>query len=46
MLLDDSVIQYHWEAPSILVSAHVLVGEPDPTLGSSPRACFAGTCAS
>jgi hypothetical protein len=26
--------------------AHVLVGEPDYTLGSSPRACFAGTCAS
>src|SRR5580693_5197276 len=25
--------------------AHVLVGEPDSTLGSSPMACFAGTCA-
>jgi hypothetical protein len=25
--------------------AHVLVGEPDSTLGSSPRACFAGTYA-
>src|SRR5262249_7905728 len=25
--------------------AHVLVGEPASTLGSSPRACFAGTCA-
>jgi hypothetical protein len=32
-------------APEILVLAHVLVGEPDPTLGSSPRARFAGTCA-
>jgi hypothetical protein len=26
--------------------AHVLVGEPDSTHGSSPRGCFAGTCAS
>src|SRR5215475_6384756 len=26
--------------------AHILVGEPASTLGSSPRACFAGICAS
>jgi hypothetical protein len=30
-ILDHSVIQYHREAPSILLLAHVLVGEPDPT---------------
>jgi malate dehydrogenase (oxaloacetate-decarboxylating)(NADP+) len=29
--MDHSVIQYHREAPSILVLAHVLVGEPDST---------------
>jgi hypothetical protein len=29
-ILDHSVIQYDQEAPSILVLAHVLVGEPDP----------------
>src|SRR5205085_507246 len=31
---------------SILSLAHVLVGEPASALGSSPRAGFAGTCAS
>jgi hypothetical protein len=44
-LVDHSVNQCDREATSMLALAHVLVGEPDPTLGSSPRACFAGTCA-
>src|SRR5207302_328135 len=35
----DAVRQGH------LYLAHVLIGEPASTLGSSPRACFAGTCA-
>src|ERR687887_566168 len=30
----------------LITVAHVLVGEPVSTLGSSPRAGFAGTCAS
>jgi hypothetical protein len=46
LILDRSVIRYQPETPSILLLAHILVGEPDSTLGSSPRACFAGTCGS
>jgi hypothetical protein len=38
LILDHSVIQYERDALQILVLAHVLVGEPDSTLGSSPRA--------
>src|SRR5882757_5741415 len=39
MILDHSVIQYHRETPWVLVLAHVLVGEPDPT---SPGHALAG----
>ncbi len=32
-------------AAHLLTLAHIRVGEPVPTLGSSPRAGFAGICA-
>jgi hypothetical protein len=35
VILDHPVIQYDREAPSILVLAHVLVGEPDPPSGQA-----------
>jgi hypothetical protein len=40
VILDQLVIQYDREAPYILVLAHVLVGEPDPTSPGHAPVCL------